>query len=280
MNKKTIIWSIILTVSLAVAGGIIFVKAWNKPGAPTPEQSNPAAPASINTPPAPAAAPSSAISEDHTKYKTRYGLIEFTDNHEGAKIVLFNTKEIFRSTADYLNPPEKIIRFKDQDIILIGENCGGSACGGPDHLHMIVVIPSKAPLLITDDDFNGDVNSNDYHEENGALILPLGEYSKKTVQAAWDGASLTISKKKKSGLQSLSETECKDLYSTFIPKCTISNSCKDVVGTDFSMAEQRSIPSNNPGFNDSGFYMACDQSCNSKHQVSYEQFKLWACHSG
>jgi hypothetical protein len=149
-----------------------------------------------------------------------------------------------------------------QDVVLIGDNCGGTACWAGDRLSLLVLEPGEKPRTLSDERFFG--GGSGAALEDGRLKIDLGWDRGKRKLAWYDGNDLSIVLEDR-GRPPLSEEECKGAYDG-MELCVSGRyddaRCKDPEAGFYGAAWRALFPILQlPGFRADGFTRACVVAC-------------------
>lgn len=162
-----------------------------------------------------------------------------------------------------------------QDVILVGNQCTGTACWVPQ-LSLLVLEPGKKPRRLSDDRFFRVGPSPEGPPRDGlvdgVLQLDLGFHGGKLKLARYDGEKLSFLFEDR-GRPPLNEAQCKEVHES-VQACVpndLTDLCRDSDGTfdglirELSGVFSRSVISisQHPGFSKDGFTRACIATCRS-----------------
>jgi hypothetical protein len=198
---------------------------------------------------------------------TRAGTLRVEKNDDllPTSSVLLGEHAVFRAEGFvtlYGNYP-----IGEQDVVLVGVNCGGTACAMGDVLSLLVLEVGKEPRTLTHERFVGWGSGATL--ERGHLEIDLGWGAGKRKLARYDGKALSISFEDR-GRPPLTTDECNEVYELVVACATGSPfdaACKNPEES-FSGVFMRLLAwiSQHPGFDRRRFTNACVAACN-RHEA-------------
>lgn len=143
---------------------------------------------------------------------TRFGEVETVKNSEyviASDTITVDGKIVYKDEGMLISLMEKFT-MGEQDVVLFGTNCGGTACVNDD-LHFLVLQAEKPPKVVADPDFISSDGTVKAKISPGRIEVDLGNEGGKSKTAVFDGEKVIIqlaSQKK----TPLSEKDCKWLF--------------------------------------------------------------------
>lgn len=227
-----------------------------------------------------------AFAHADDKMMTRFGQLRVVQSNkefsQPDKLVLGKRTVMLRE-MEYISIYQKF-EIGNQDVVLVGVNCGGSGCPNDD-LSLIVLEANTPPRELTEKNFSSnDGTVKPRLDEQQRLVIDLGFENRKRKVAVYDGTALKV------GLlgagatttKPMSKGDCEWLYEYGSNSCITAKDsdpgCRDPQST-FPGVTMRGVAamSNHPGFQGKKFDAACVFSCKTGKQVPYAAFRKEVC---
>jgi hypothetical protein len=224
----------------------------------------------------------SALAAKVDRAVTRYGTLEVKSGaHESPPDALFlNGKLIYRAENFYLGI-YGVYKGSNQDIAVIGVNCGGSGCTNDDLV--VATITSRSNIKFIED--------KQLHSVDGTvkiafighkLSIDLGYEEGKIKRATFEDGSLVISLERPKSVVPLAKSDCEWIYDSALDGCIMAKQedprCQDPQST-FPMVLVRGLSalSQHPAFSSGKFTDVCRQVCATGRAPRLEPFKENFC---
>lgn len=222
-----------------------------------------------------------SLSFEDDAVETRFGKLEITRSQPEMPpdTLLLAGKKVFQQEGFYLSL-HYYLRQNERDIVLLGSNCGGTACP-QNQFYYLILRPDTEPLLLTDNQFMAIPEDLDLQVDGGQLLLDLGYQAgkHKIATLAGDTLRVTLEAVAKSFL---GEENCRWLHEEAL------GSCRDYRETDAQCGDiQNSFPgylsrgiaavAEHPGFVADAFARRCQLACATDSTVDYPTFAKEVC---
>lgn len=224
-----------------------------------------------------------AASDPKDELNTRFGKLSLKGSNEGLSkhIVLLDGKPLHEADEYSYSHVYKVFQRSDSDVVLIGNNCGGSGCPS-DILILAILKKGTEPKLIEDpflDSYPGEIKFN---QTGDVITFRLGYAEKKLKLAVLNAENTLTTHLEEQPPKALSEEDCKWLYEDVLEACVRAReedtNCTNPVST-FLGVYMRSVAaiSDYPGYNSDGFDAQCRQVCKTGKSPDYASFGVAAC---
>lgn len=205
--------------------------------------------------------------EIHTRHgKLRVVTVDFS------KYIELNGK-IIKDISNDLIELNKYFKLKDKDVVLISEDCGGSACGYPSYF-FITIDPDGS--YTKSETFDGD-NLTSATQKNETITVIFKRYIDKSIESivTYKEGKISIDKVDNRPTKGpASEENCKGLYKVY-----------DNCGDDVCSVDEMSLMSirafsyytEDKRLKIDSFDKLCDDVCKTKMKIGYQEFKKEIC---
>lgn len=214
---------------------------------------------------------------------TRFGQLSLRSSGDsiGKNEVLLAGKVLYQGEEYTYTRLYKVFQRSDSDVVLIGSNCGGSACSS-DVLILAILKKDKPPQLIENSFLDAYPHAINFHQAGDVLSFRLGYVEAKLKIAVLNPDNTLKTHLEVLPPQALSEENCKWLYEDVLEACVSARgedaSCADPVET-FTGVYMRGVAaiSDYPGYNRDGLYAQCRQACQTGKFTDYASFGVSVC---
>jgi hypothetical protein len=195
--------------------------------------------------------------------------------------VLLAGKSLYKGDEYTYSHVYKVFERSDSDVVLIGNNCGGSACAS-DQLIFAILKKATAPKLIQNDFLDAYPHEIKFNQAGDTLTFNLGYSEAKLKIAVLNGDNTLKTHLETLAPQALSEENCKWLYEDAIEACISARSddakCADPIA-GFTGVYMRGVAamSDYPGYKSEGFDKQCKQACKTGKSPDYSSFGVAVC---
>lgn len=225
----------------------------------------------------------SEVGNPKDELTTRFGKLSLTGSSEGVSkhIVLLDGKPLYEADEYSYSHVYQVFQRSDSDVVLIGNNCGGSACTS-DVLILAVLKKDAQPKLIEDPFMDSYPHEIKFNQTGDVITFQLGYAEAKLKLAVLNADNTLTTHLEVQPLQALSEENCKWLYEDVLEACVRAReedtNCIDPVSTFLGVYMRGVIAiSDYPGYNRDGFDAQCRQVCKTGKSTDYASFGVAAC---
>ncbi|TXH70628.1 MAG: SH3 domain-containing protein [Thiothrix sp.] len=214
---------------------------------------------------------------------TRFGQLSLSSTGDsiGKNELLLAGKTLYRGDESTYTHLYQVFQRSDSDVVLIGNNCGGSACSS-DVLILAILKKNAAPKLIEDPFLDAYPHEIKFHQAGDTLSFNLGYAEGKLKIAVLTPDNSLSTRLELLPAQALSEEHCKWLYEDALEAC-VSARGEDTECTEpettFTGVYMRGLAamSDYPGYKHDGFKAQCRQACLTGKAPDYSSFGVAVC---
>lgn len=217
------------------------------------------------------------------KLATRFGeltLHSSTDSHAKNEVLLAG-KKLYTADSETYTSIYKVFQRSDSDVVLIGNNCGGSGCV-VDALILAILKKDAKPQLIENPFLESYRNEIKFHQTGDTLSLSLGYLAAKLRVAVLNADNTVTTHLVTLPAQALRESDCKWLYDDVLDVCIQTRdedkTCANprAAFTGVYMRGMNAIL-DYPGYNDKNFTDQCSKACQTGKIPAYANFAVAVC---
>lgn len=225
-----------------------------------------------------------SVSEASTEgLNTRFGQLSLKSSGDsiGKNELLLAGKTLYKGDEYTYTHLYRVFQRSDSDVVLIGNNCGGSGCSA-DTLILAILKKNTPPKLIEDPFLDAYPHEIKFHQAGDVLSFNLGYLEAKLKIAVLNADNTLTTHLEVLPPQALSEENCKWLYEDVLEVCVSARaenkSCTDPAAT-FTGVYMRGVNAlaDYPGYNEKGFKAQCSQVCQTGKSPDYASFGVAAC---
>lgn len=222
----------------------------------------------------------SVVAVDSTRVATNYGILELKNGEDGIPdSLILNGKLVYRAADMYLGI-KNVFQAQARDIVVLTENCGGSACS--DHF-LIASIISRSKVNVLSDGMLDQVYAPPKISFDGETVrFDFGYQDGKRKRAVFRDGQLTIVYVKEKVAKSLPKDRCDYIYDLLQNGCVEfkkSDPTCSAPASNLYMMAQRSVNaiSHHPAFKSEQFKTLCLAACKSAQVPLLMNFKKNFC---
>lgn len=214
---------------------------------------------------------------------TRFGQLSLKSSGDsiGKNELLLDGKPLYKGDEYTYTHLYKVFQRSDSDVVLIGNNCGGSGCSS-DALILAILKKDTPPKLIEDPFLDAYPNEIKFHQAGDVLSFSLGYAEAKLKIAVLKADNTLTTHLEVLPPQALSEENCKWLYEDVLEACIDSRredaNCTHPAAT-FTGVYIRGVNAlaDYPGYDEQGFQAQCRQACQTGKIPDYAGFGVAVC---
>ena len=222
----------------------------------------------------------SVVAADSTRVATNYGILEVKNGENGRPdSLILNGKLVYRAADSYLHI-KNVFQAQARDIVVLTENCGGSACSD---LFLIASIKSRSKVkVLWDEMLFQDYGPPKISFDGEAVRFDFGYQDGKRKRAIFRDGQLTIIYVKEKVANSLPKDDCDYIYDLLQNECVgfkKSDPTCSAPASNLSMHALRSVNaiSHHPAFRSEQFNTLCLAACKSAQVPLLIGFKKNFC---
>ena len=159
----------------------------------------------------------SVVAADSMRVATNYGILEVKNGENGRPdSLILNGKLVYRAADSYLHI-KNVFQAQARDVVVLTENCGGSACSD---LFLIASIKSRSKVkVLWDRMLFQDYGPPKISFDGEAVRFDFGYQDGKRKRAIFRDGQLTIVYVKEKVANSLPKDECDYIYDLLQKDC-------------------------------------------------------------